>query len=88
MHISVRAVSFVLTHTLRASIEEQLACALAWTGCQTLRLIVLLSCNTSPRGEVLTCYKMQLHLSDGRNLAIEDIKSAFLSRRRAGSKPH
>lgn len=87
MHISVRAVNFVLTHTLRASIEERLACALAWTGRQTLRLSVLLSCNTGPRGEVLKCCKIQLHLSDGRNLIIEDIKSDFhLAVERAASR--
>ena len=77
MQISIRAVSFVITHTLRASIEDQLASALAWTDCQTWRLRVFLYCNIGPCGEVLKCCKIHLHLSDGRNLIIEDIKSDF-----------
>jgi len=77
MQISIRAVNFVITHTLRASIEAQLASELAWTDHQTWRLRVFLPCNTGPRGEVLKCCKIQLHLSDGRNLIIEDSKSDF-----------
>ena len=77
MQISIRAVNFVITHTLRASIEEQLASALAWTDRQTWRLRVFLFCNNGPRGEVLKCCKIHLHLSDGRNLIIEDIKTDF-----------
>ena len=87
MHIAVRADNFVLTHTLRASIEQRLACALAWTGRQTLRLDVMLSYDTGPRGEVLQCCKIQLHHSDGRTLVIEDIKSDLhLAVERAASR--
>ena len=77
MQISILAANFVITHTMRASIEEQLASALAWTDRQRWRLRVFLSCHNGPRGEVLKCCKIQLHLSDGRNLIIEDSKSDF-----------
>ena len=87
MHIAVRADHLVLTHTLRSFIEERLAFALAWTGRQTLRLNVMLSCNTGPRGEVLQCCKIQLHHSDGRTFVIEDIKSdVHLAVERAASR--
>ena len=74
MHMSIRAVDFVLTLPMRATVEEKLACALAWTGRQTVRLGVLLSNVAGPGGKVLKCCKIQMLLSDGRKLVVEDIR--------------
>lgn len=77
MDVSIRAVDFVLTHRLRAAVEERLACALAWTGRQTARVGVLLSCVTGPGGQVLKCCRIQMQLRDGRKLVVEDIRADF-----------
>lgn len=87
MHVSIRAVDFVLTHTMRAIIEGRLACALAWAGRHMSRLKVLLSYTTGPGGQVLKSCKIQLHLSDGRKLVIEDIRAEFhLAAERAANR--
>ena len=74
MQVSIRAVDFVLTLPMRATVEEKLAFALAWTGRQTVRLGVLLSNVAGPGGKVLKCCKIQALLSDGRRIVVEDIR--------------
>lgn len=79
MHITVRAVDFVLTHLVRESVEERLAYALAWTGRQMARLNVMLSCAVGPAGQV--------HFPDGRQLVVEDVKADFpLAAERAANR--
>lgn len=77
MDVSIRAADFVLTHTMRSTIEDRLACALSWTGRQTARLWVLLSHTVGPGGQLLKCCKIQVQCRDGRKFVIEDIKGDF-----------
>ena len=77
MHISIRAVDFVLIHPVRAAVEERLACALAWSARHTAYLRVLLSCIPGPGGQVLSCCNIQLRFRDGRDLVVEDVKANF-----------
>lgn len=51
MDVSIRAADFVLTHTMRSTIEDRLACALSWTGRQSARLWVLLAHTVGPGGQ-------------------------------------
>lgn len=87
MHITVRAVDFVLTHPVREAVEERLACALAWTGRQTARLHVMLSCATGPAGQVLKRGKILVHFPDGRQLVVEHVTADFpLAAERAANR--
>jgi ribosome-associated translation inhibitor RaiA len=87
MHITVRAVDFVLTHLVRASVEERLAWALAWTGRQTARLNVVLSCAVGPAGQVRKRCEIRVHFPDGRQLVVDDVKADFpLAAERAANR--
>ena len=87
MHITVRAVDFVLTHPVREAVEERLACALAWTGRQMARLHVMLSGAVGPAGQVLKRCTILVHFPDGRQLVVEDVKADFLlAAERAGNR--
>ena len=87
MHITVRAVDFVLTHLVRESVEERLVCALAWTGRQMARLNVMLSCAVGPAGQVLKRCKILVHFPDGRQLVVEDVMADFsLAAERAANR--
>ncbi len=87
MDVSIRAVDFVLTNTLRSAIEERLACALAWAGRQTARLGVLLCHRAGPDGQRLECCKINVQFRDGRQFVIEDSKPHFhLAAERAANR--
>lgn len=87
MDVTIRAVDFVLTHTMRSTIEGRLACALAWTGRQTGRLGVLLSYTAGPGGQLLKCCKIHVQFRDGRKFVIEDVKADFhLAAERAANR--
>lgn len=77
MHVSVRAVDFVLTHPLRIAVEERLACALAWTGRKLARLGVLLSYVAGPGGQRLTRCTIEVDLQDGGKLLAQDTRADF-----------
>lgn len=72
MHITVQAMDSIITHTLRASIEDRLASALAWSGRNVSKLIVMLSKQSGPQGELLQFCRIHARLADGRELVVED----------------
>jgi hypothetical protein len=77
MDISIRAVDAALTHTLRSSIEERLACALARTERQSARLGVPLPRTAGPGRQLLQCCQMHVQFRDARKFVVADIKTDF-----------
>ncbi|HEY0061089.1 MAG TPA: HPF/RaiA family ribosome-associated protein [Telluria sp.] len=75
MRIVIQANGFVLTAALRNYTEQRLTQALGWTQARLSKLAVSLSDINGPRGGIDKRCKIQLQLSGGAAVVIEDTEA-------------
>lgn len=74
MQVTIHASGFVLTEALRRYTEQRLRTALGWAGQHMRKLVVYLADINGPRGGVDKRCRVQVQLSAGREVIIEDIE--------------
>lgn len=75
MHITIHSRGFILTKALRSYVEQRLRVALGWSGSRLRMLAVSLSDINGPRGGIDKRCKIQVQLSGGKSVVIEDTEA-------------
>lgn len=75
MRITIQSQGFVMTAALRSYVEQRLNAALGWTGGRLRKLGVFLSDINGPRGGIDKRCKIQVHLTSGKAVVIEDTEA-------------
>ena len=75
MRIAIQASGFVITDALRMYTEQRVATALGWAGEHMRKLAVSLSDINGPRGGIDKRCKIQVQLSGGQDVVIEDTQA-------------
>lgn len=75
MRITIQSHGFILTEALRAYVEQRLRAALGWSGTRLRKLVVSLSDINGPRGGIDKRCKIQVQLSGGKDVVIEDTEA-------------
>ena len=75
MRIAIQANGFVITEALRRYVERRMAAALGWAGERMRTLAVSLSDINGPRGGIDKRCKIQVQLSGGAEIVMEDTQA-------------
>ena len=79
MRITIQSHGFILTEALRSYVEQRLRAALGWSGARLRKLVVSLSDINGPRGGIDKRCKIQVQLSAGKDVVIEDTEADMYS---------
>lgn len=75
MQVTIHASGFVLTEALRRYTEQRIRTALGWAGQHLRTLAVFLADINGPRGGIDKRCRVQVQLTAGRSVIIEDIEA-------------
>lgn len=75
MRIIIQSQGFVMTEALRAYVEQRIRTALGWSVARLRRIAVFLSDINGPRGGIDKRCKIELQLSGGKAVIIEDTEA-------------
>lgn len=79
MQVTIHASGFVLTEALRRYTEQRIRTTLGWAGQHMRTLAVFLSDINGPRGGIDKRCRVQVQLTAGRSVIIEDIEADLYS---------
>ena len=79
MRITIQSHGFILTEALRTYVEQRVRAALGWSSSRLRKLVVSLSDINGPRGGIDKRCKIQVQLSGGKEVVIEDTEADMYS---------